>query len=94
MDDPILMVEMIKRKISFNQITERQMRRSKQELWIAHQDKVSHTSHHVACKDMLNDVHEDDWQHWKSLALDREDKINELKQIIKEQELKIKKGGI
>lgn len=93
MDDPSLIIEMIKQKISFNQITERQMRRSKQELWIAHKDKVNHTAHTLACKDMLNDIHEDDWQYWKALAIDREERIDYLRGTIKQLEAKIK-GGI
>ena len=94
MDDPTLIVEMIKNKISFNQITERQMRRSKQELWIAHKDKVNHTSHTVACKDLENDVHEDDWQYWKSIAIQKTERIIELEKKIQEQEKLIKKGGV
>lgn len=82
MDDPLLIVEMVKNKISFNQITERQMRRSKQELWIAHQDKVSHTSYTVATKDLIHDVHEDDWQYWKAKAIDLEEKNQLLKSEI------------
>ena len=59
-----------------------QMRRSKQELWIAHKDKVHHTSYTVATKDLLHDVHEDDWQYWKSRAIDLEEQNQKLKSQI------------
>lgn len=80
LDDPLLIIEMIKQKVSFNQITERQMRRSKQELWIAHKDEVHHTSHTVAVKDLENDIHEDDWQYWKQRAIALEEKNQKLKE--------------
>lgn len=82
LDDPCLILEMVKNKISFNQITERQMRKTKQELWIAHKDDVHHTSYTVAEKDLLNDIHEDDWMYWKQVAIQREERIEELKKEI------------
>ena len=97
LDDPKLIVEMIKNKVSFNQITERQMRRSKQELGIAHQDKVHHTSYYVASKDLENDIHEDDWQYWKQRAIMWEDRNEKLKEEILELKKELKKpylGGL
>lgn len=86
LDDPCLIVEMVKKKISFNQITERQMRKSKQELWIAHKDDVCHYSYDVAEKDLIHDVHEDDWQYWKAEAIKYKERNEQLKEEIKELE--------
>lgn len=47
-DDPSLIVEMKKHKISFNQITYRQLRISKDELVIANEDKVDNFSYNCA----------------------------------------------
>ena len=84
MDSPMLIVGMIKNKVSFNQITERQMRRTKQELCIAHEDKVNSASHKIAIHDLVHDVHEDDWTYWKAQVLHKEERIKTLEQEILE----------
>lgn len=97
LDDPRLMLEMKANKISFNQLTSRNINISKQELIIAHKHDVSEFSYKVSEADVLKSIHEDDWTYWKALAVQRENRIEELNDEVKylENEIKkLKKGGI
>lgn len=91
-DNPKLIVAMKKNKVSFNQITERQMRITKQELVLAHEKDVSPYSYQAAYNDAIHDIHEDDWTYWKEQALHRQDVIDKLRNQIKDLELKL--GGL
>jgi len=57
--DPTLVVEMKSKKISFNQITAKQMRITKDELVIANKDKVSEFSYNVSVNSAKEDENQD-----------------------------------
>lgn len=59
LDDPTLLVEMKSKKISFNQITQKQLRITKDELVIANKDKVSEFSYNVSVNSAKEDENQD-----------------------------------
>lgn len=80
LDDPKLVLEMKSNKISFNQITSKQMRITKDELIIANKDKVNEFSYNVS----VNSAKEDDNQDGFYYKMKYYEMLESMKDISKE----------
>lgn len=79
LDDPTLVVEMKSRKISFNQITHKQLRITKDELVLANKDKVSEFSYNVSKTSAQEDEHQDGF-HYKMLYVELLEAMKDIEQ--------------
>ena len=79
LDDPTLVVEMKSRKISFNQITHKQLRITKDELVLANKDKVSEFSYNVSKTSAQEDEYHDGF-HYKMLYVELLEAMKDIEQ--------------
>jgi len=79
LDDPTLVVEMKTKKISFNQITHKQLRITKDELVLANKDKVSEFSYKVSKTSAQEDENQDGF-HYKMLYVELLEAMKDIEQ--------------
>jgi len=79
LDDPTLVVEMKSKKISFNQITHKQLRITKDELVLANKDKVSEFSYNVS-KTSAEENENQDGFHYKMLYVELLEAMKDIEQ--------------